>query len=185
MSATTPPTEARRGPDSGGSEEDGLSTPEGGSPQRELPVLAGGSGGGKGAAALSDFDVETLDESEFDLPPVATPTLQSILDELQNDVDEFEIGERSFMRFVLDISLSFSLCFDFLVSVVVVVDVSKPCLVSPLPHPALCFFPLTTFCFPVIFLQSGSSSFSSISSSQFPFSSLSSPPGFPPLRSSR
>ena len=41
---------------------------------------------------MSEFDVETLDESEFDLPPVATPTLQSILDEMQNDDDEFEIG---------------------------------------------------------------------------------------------
>ena len=91
MSSTTSPTGATKGDGSGGSEEDDLSTPEGGSPQREIaPPEAGGGGGG---AALTDFDVETLDESEFDLPPVATPTLQSILDELQNDVDEFEIGQ--------------------------------------------------------------------------------------------
>ena len=105
----TSPTDAVSGGAS--NSDDALSTPEGGSPQRELPTsltpeIGGGGKGVRGGAArtngagesstgtfTADFDVETLDESEFDLPPVATPTLQSILDEMQNDDDEFEIGE--------------------------------------------------------------------------------------------
>ena len=119
MSTTVSPTGFSSAGDVSGGSDEGLSTPEGGSsPRRELSpsetsagvavddgkrggcggsrtngVDGGGRGGsGGGSNLISDFDLETLDESEFDLPPVATPTLQSILDELQNDVDEFEIG---------------------------------------------------------------------------------------------
>ena len=101
MTTTTSPTDAISG--GGSNSDEGVSTPEGGSPQRELPEMsstgsdaAAARTNGAGTAAVgafTDFDVETLDESEFNLPPVATPTLQSILDEMQNDDDEFEIGE--------------------------------------------------------------------------------------------
>ena len=94
---TLSPTAAAVGEEEeeGGGSDDERSTPEAsGSPRRELSPAGCDTGGGGGGGFSPDFDVETLDESEFDLPPVATPTLQSILDEMQNeDEDDFEIGK--------------------------------------------------------------------------------------------
>lgn len=74
---------------SGSTTPDTLS--EGGSPQRELDSVQAPSD------AITNFDLETLDEAEFDLPPVTTPTLQSILDGMQDDEDEpFEIDGSEF-----------------------------------------------------------------------------------------
>ena len=111
MASTKSPTESTShfDDDDEDSAAAALSTPEGGgSPERDFSppppdssiagnagrsngvVVGGGRGGSSSADGLAEED---FDDSEFDLPPVATPTLQSILDELQNDDDEFEIGK--------------------------------------------------------------------------------------------